>query len=247
MTRQRIPTFDRRKDQALKLYDEAMLAAGVAEKPKTPDRIKEARHSDPNAENVHKRSRQRPGQKDRARSREDGRGGQGRSSEGRTEFADTRPIRYDPMAAERPAGERTERPAGERPERTFGGKPGGRPFNKKPGGKPFRDGPRESRSEGGFNRGARPEGARAEGDNRPRKTYDRPVEGATAEGGNKRPFNRDKPAGAKPFAGKPGGGKPNDGRSFAKKSGGFKGNARPAEATNGPRTEGAQFKRRSRG
>ena len=251
VTRQRIPTFDRRKDQALKLYDEAMLAAGVAEKPKTPDRIKEARHSDPDAENVHKRSRKRPGQKDRARSREDSRGGdsrggQGRSSEGRTEFADTRPIRYDPMAAERPAGERTERPAGERPERTFGGKPGGRPFNKKPGGKPFRDGPRDSRSEGGFNRGPRPEGARPEGvradGDRPRKTYnDRPAEGATAEGGNKRPFNRDKPAGGKPF------GKPNDGRSFAKKSGGFKGNARPAEATNGPRSEGAQFKRKSRG
>ena len=154
VTRQRIPTFDRRKDQALKLYDEAMLAAGVADKPKTPDRIKEARHSDPNAENVHKRSRQRPGQKDRARSREDGRGG-----EVRTEHADTRPIRYDPAAADRPAGERTERPAG---ERSFGGKP-------------------------------------------------------------------------------------NDGRSFPKKSGGFKGNARPTEAVNGPRTEGAQFKRRSRG
>ena len=236
ITRQRIPTFDRRKDQALKLYDEAMLAAGVADKPKTPDRIKEARHSDPDAENVHKRSRKRPGQKDRARSRDEGRGG-----ESRTAFADTRPIRYDPMAAERPAGERVERPAGDRPERTFGGKPGGRPFNKKPGGKPFRDGPRE----GGFNKGprpegARPEGARADGD-RPRKTYnDRPAEGATAEGGTKRPFNRDKGTGSKPA------GKPNDGRPFAKKSGGFKGNARPAEAA-GPRTEGAQFKRRSRG
>jgi len=259
VTRQRIPTFDRRKDQALKLYDEAMLAAGVADKPKTPDRIKEARHSDPNAENVHKRSRQRPGQKDRARSREDSRGGEGRSTEGRASFADTRPIRYDPMAAERPAGERpagerAERPAG---ERSFGGKPGGRPFNKKPGGKPFRDGPRTDRPEGGFNRGPRPEGnrpegaraetVRSEGADRPRKTYnDRPAEGATAEGGNKRPFNREKPAGAKPFGGKPSGGKPNDGRSFAKKSGGFKGNARPTEAA-GPRTEGAQFKRRSRG
>ena len=237
VTRQRIPTFDRRKDQALKLYDEAMLAAGVAEKPKTPDRIKEARHSDPDAENVHKRSRKRPGQKDRARSREEGRGG-----EGRTAFADTRPIRYDPMAAERPAGERAERP--ERSERTFGGKPGGRPFNKKPGGKPFRDGPRsegprEGRPEGGY-QGNRSEGARAENSDRPRKTYnDRPAEGAAAEGGNKRPFNRDKGAGGKPS------GKPNDGRGFAKK-GGFKGNARPAEAA-GPRTEGAQFKRRSRG
>ncbi len=248
ITRQRIPTFDRRKDHALKLFDEAMIAAGVAEKPKTPDRIKEARHSDPDAENVHKRSRKRPGQKDRARSREDSRGG-----EGRTAFADTRPIRYDPAAADRPAGERAanerpERPAGERSERSFGDKP----FKKKPfggnraGGKPFRDGPREGRPEGGFNRGPRPEGnrpegARAEGADRPRKTYnDRPAEGASAEGGQKRPFNRDKGTGTKPS------GKSNDGRGFAKK-GGFKGNARPAEATNGPRTEGAQFKRRSRG
>jgi ATP-dependent RNA helicase RhlE len=230
ITRQRIPTFDRRKDQALKLYDEAMLAAGVADKPKTPDRIKEARHSDPDAENVHKRSRKRPGQKDRARSRDEGRGG-----ETRTSFADTRPIRYDPMAAERPAA-----PAGERSERAFGDKP----FKKKPlGNKPFRDGPRSDRPEGGFNKGPRPEGARVEGADRPRKTYnDRPAEGATAEGGHKRPFNRDKSG-----SGKPGGGKPNDGRSFAKKSGGFKGNARPAEAANGPRSEGAQFKRRSRG
>ena len=257
ITRQRIPTFDRRKDQALKLFDEAMIAAGVADKPKTPDRIKEARHTDPDAENVHKRSRKRPGQKDRARSREDSRGSEGRGGESRggerREFADTRPIRYDPMAAERPAGERAERPAGERRERPAGERSerafGDKPFKKKPfgnksGGKPFRDGPREDRPregrpEGGFNRGPRPEGARAEGD-RPRKTYnDRPAEGVTAEGGQKRPFNRDKGTGTKPS------GKSNDGRGFAKK-GGFKGNARPAEA-NGPRTEGAQFKRRSRG
>ena len=259
-TRQRIPTFDRRKDQALKLYDEAMLAAGVADKPKTPDRIKEARHSDPDAENVHKRSRKRPGQKDRARSREEGRGG-----EGRREFADTRPVRYDPAAADRVVGDRTERSFSERPaqDRPFAKKP----FNKKPGGKPFRDGPREdrpreprpegARTEGGYkgNRhdGYRAEGARPESNDRPRKSFDRqdrPAEGATAEGGNKRPFNRERPAGGKPFGdkpfkGKPSGGKPNDGRSFAKK-GGFKGNARPAEPV-GNRSEGAQFKRRSRG
>jgi ATP-dependent RNA helicase RhlE len=199
VTRQTIPSFDRRKDTALKLLDEAILASGNTEKPKTPDRVqperpartpKAARHSDPDAEFVHKRQRKRPGQKDRARAREDGRG-----AAGRREFADTRPIRYDPMAAERPAAER----------------PAGKPFKKKT----FHDGPREDQRDGGF------KGVRSEGD-RPQK------------------------AAGKPFkqGGKPSG-KPNDGRSFAKK-GGFKGNTRPAEGI-GQRSEGAQFKRRSRG
>ncbi len=125
-TRQRIPTFDRRKDQALKLLDEAMLASGVAEKPTTPERLPEhrkkgdpkpgrgqrggrgagrdgeARHFDPEAENVHKRSRNRSGS-----------GARGKASNGdRPSFADTKPIRYDPMAAERPAATASaDRPA----------------------------------------------------------------------------------------------------------------------------------------
>ncbi len=41
VTRQRIPSFDRRKDTALKLLDEAILASGVAQKPATPDRLPE--------------------------------------------------------------------------------------------------------------------------------------------------------------------------------------------------------------
>jgi len=98
-TRQRIPSFDRRKDQALKLFDEAMIASGVAEKPVPPERIpakKEARHFDPDAEKVHKRSRNRPGKKFGDRK-------PGKSFGDRSTFADTRPIVYDPLAAERPA------------------------------------------------------------------------------------------------------------------------------------------------
>ncbi|HWU48479.1 MAG TPA: DEAD/DEAH box helicase [Asticcacaulis sp.] len=101
-TRQRIPFADRRKDNALRLLDEAILASGNTEKPKTPDRLpehkkpdqkrpnqkhNETRHSDPDAEFVHKRQRKRPANK----------GNANRSGAGRPERAE----RYDPMAAER--------------------------------------------------------------------------------------------------------------------------------------------------
>jgi ATP-dependent RNA helicase RhlE len=96
-TRQRIPFADRRKDNALRLLDEAILASGNTEKPKTPDRLPEhkkpdqkrnaARHSDPDAEFVHKRQRKRPANKANAN----------RSGAGRPERSE----RYDPMAAER--------------------------------------------------------------------------------------------------------------------------------------------------
>ena len=118
VTRQRIPAFDRRKDQALKLLDEAMLASGVADKPQTPDRLPEhrkkgdpkpgrgwrgaegeVRHTDPDAEFVHKRSRNRSGS---------GGPGKGKPFADKKPFsrdrAAPRPDRYDPMAAERPAG-----------------------------------------------------------------------------------------------------------------------------------------------
>jgi ATP-dependent RNA helicase RhlE len=227
VTRQTIPSFDRRKDQALKLLDEAILASGNTEKPTTPERLKPerpakapraARHSDPDAEFVHKRQRRRPNSSEN---------GPRDNRPGRAE----RPERYDPMNAERPAGERSEKPFAAKP---FKDKPfGKKPFNKT---RPFRDGPREDRpredrQDGGF-RGVRAEGARPE---RGQSERARP-EGARAEGG-------DRPA--KAFKPKSNKGKPNDGRSFAKK-GGFKGNARPAEAA-GARSEGAQFKRRSRG
>ena len=120
-TRQRIPSFDRRKDLALKLLDEAILASGQTEKPTTPDRLPEhdksqkknpkkagtARHSDPDAEFVHKRSRNRSGS--------GARNGAGRGDRApRTE----RPERYDPMAAERPAASAAAKPfkpRGDRP------------------------------------------------------------------------------------------------------------------------------------
>ncbi|MFT4089939.1 MAG: DEAD/DEAH box helicase [Asticcacaulis sp.] len=97
ITRQTIPSFDRRKDKGLHLLDEAITASGQTEKPKTPDRIveKTARHSDPDAERVHKRSRNRPNRSDRDR-----KGGK----------AFERPERYDPMAAERPAPARADKP-----------------------------------------------------------------------------------------------------------------------------------------
>ncbi|HEX7798996.1 MAG TPA: DEAD/DEAH box helicase [Asticcacaulis sp.] len=99
-TRQRIPFVDRRKDNALRLLDEAILASGNTEKPKTPDRLPEhkkpdqkradARHSDPDAEFVHKRQRNRPGNKGRP---------------GRAE----KPQRYDPMTAERAPSQAQDR------------------------------------------------------------------------------------------------------------------------------------------
>ncbi|WP_298329825.1 DEAD/DEAH box helicase, partial [Asticcacaulis sp.] len=119
ITRQRIPSWDRRKDQALKLLDEAILASGQTEKPKTPDRVveKTARHLDPDAERVHKRSRNRPNRDERrgnGRARDDNadnsRGertfgkkdafGNRAERQARNERPE-RTERYDPMAAER--------------------------------------------------------------------------------------------------------------------------------------------------
>jgi len=98
-TRQKLPFVDRRKDGALKLLDEAILASGNTEKPKTPERLpehrkgdhkkSEARHSDPDAEFVHKRQRKRPNGKMDGRTHD------------RAAGRDARPQRYDPMGAER--------------------------------------------------------------------------------------------------------------------------------------------------
>ena len=128
VTRQRIPSFDRRKDQALKLLDEAMLASGVADKPTTPDRLPEhrkkgdpkpgkgwragapadgeARHTDPDAEFVHKRSRNRsgsggPGNKGGKPFGERGGKPFGDRKPFNRDRADARPERYDPMSADR--------------------------------------------------------------------------------------------------------------------------------------------------
>lgn len=92
VTRQTIPSFDRRKDKSLHLLDEAITASGQTEKPKTPERVaeKSARHVDPDAERVRKRSRRRPNRKE------------GRP-EGRSEA-------YDPMAVERPAAKAAKPP-----------------------------------------------------------------------------------------------------------------------------------------
>jgi ATP-dependent RNA helicase RhlE len=208
-TRQRIPTFDRRKDQALKLLDEAMLASGVAEKPTTPDRLPEhrkkgdpkpgrgrgagrdgeARHFDPEAENVHKRSRNRSGSGGRGR-------GPGKGPSGDRPFADTRPIRYDPMAAERPA----VTASADRPAK----KPFKKAWNK------------DAPNKGG------PRGEARHGETRSSETR-----------------GQDSRSQARPGGHKPGG-KP-----------GFKGNrsggdrAHYSEAPR-PKSEGAQFKRRSR-
>ncbi|MGZ3305286.1 MAG: DEAD/DEAH box helicase [Asticcacaulis sp.] len=254
VTRQTIPTFDRRKDQALKLLDEAILASGQTEKPKTPDRVqpaKSARHSDPDAEFVHKRSRKRPGQKDRARARADG--APGPRGE-RTEHVE----RYDPIAAERPADALANgrssngRPSNGRPSngRPSNGKPfNARPFAERPsngpssGGKPFR-------KPDGFRDGARPEGKRPEG----KRHEGARLEGARPESVRHDGDNRPRPAGqntgkpgGKPFAQKPGGKKP-----FGKpngKPGGFQ-SGKPAffDRSDAPRdrSEGAQLKRRSR-
>ncbi|MDC7682734.1 DEAD/DEAH box helicase [Asticcacaulis sp. BYS171W] len=220
ITRQRIPSFDRRKDQALKLLDEAILASGQTEKPKTPDRIKEARHSDPDAERVHKRSRNRPG-RNNADTPRDGTRGEFTPREDRGErpfgkknaFGDRsarqdrnggrggrpeRTERYDPMAAERaPTKAARDFPAADRAEKPRFDKPkGDRPFKKKD----------DVRSDSRFfeERPARPAGERPAGD---RKFGDR------------------------------------------KKFGGKKTNTKPRAHHSEPvgdRSEGAQFKRRSR-
>ncbi|HTM80280.1 DEAD/DEAH box helicase [Asticcacaulis sp.] len=238
MTRQRIPSFDRRKDQALKLLDEAMLASGVAEKPTTPDRIpvrREARHIDPNAENVHKRSRNRPGKSNAEGSergerssfadRKYGNKKPGGNRGGDRDFG-PRPASYDPMSAERPAA-----PAG---ERNFSEK---KPFQKKPFDR--NAAPRGDRSERSYDRprsdaprGDRPHSDRAHAE-RPREYT--PRDDRSAE----RPAKAD-------FRGKP---RP-AGRKDNAKAGASKGAFKPSgqRFSDAPkaRTEGAQFKRRTR-
>lgn len=234
ITRQRIPSFDRRKDQALKLLDEAMLASGVADKPATPDRLPEhrkkgdpkpgkgwragegeARHSDPDAEFVQKRSRNRSGS-----------GAPGKPRGGKP-FGDraapaARPDRYDPMTAERGPVASTK------PFKPAPGRPGPRDDNRgerrfdQPRGERREHAPREHASRDHAPRGDRPHTDRPHG-----------------ERTDSRPGARKGPGG---FGGKPSG-KPN----FFKgpKTGGkpaFKG-PRPAEGEIN-RSEGAQFKRR---
>ncbi len=229
ITRQRIPSFDRRKDQALKLLDEAMLASGVADKPATPDRLPEhrkkgdpkpgkgwragegeARHSDPDAEFVHKRQRNRPGQKDRAKARAEGRPG-GKPFGDRAAPAD----RYDPMAAERGPVAST---------------------------KPFKPAPRDdNRGERRFDqpRGERREHAPRDGAGQTGERRGKPeFRSGDRPRGDARPGARKGPGG---FGGKPGG-KPNFFKGPKSEGKPFKGE-RPAEGEIN-RSEGAQFKRR---
>jgi ATP-dependent RNA helicase RhlE len=224
MTRQRIPSYDRRKDQALKLLDEAMLASGVAEKPTTPDRIpvkKEARHFDPDAEFVHKRGRNRPG-KSNAEGSERGERSFGdrkfgkKKPGGKKDFG-PRPVAYDPMSAERPAAPAADQMFEKRAEK--------KPFGKK---KPFnRDRNGAPRGERSYDR-PRSEHVHAE---RPREYTprdDRGTERPAQERNKARPSSRKDNA----------------------KAGASKGAFKPANPhyTEAPkaRTEGAQFKRRTR-
>ena len=220
ITRQRIPSWDRRKDQALKLLDEAILASGQTEKPKTPDRVveKTARHLDPDAERVHKRSRNRPNrERDNA---SDGRGGkknafgnraerQERNQERNQERA-PRPERYDPMAADRAPVKAardfpvSDKPRGEKPR--FDKPKGERPFRKKD----------DARQDSRFfeDRPARPAAERT-GEDRPKKAF-----------------------GQKPF-----------GKSASGKFAGRKTNTKARAHHNEPvgdRSEGAQLKRKAR-
>ncbi|UDF03319.1 DEAD/DEAH box helicase [Asticcacaulis sp. AND118] len=251
ITRQRIPSWDRRKDQALKLLDEAILASGQTEKPKTPDRVveKTARHTDPDAERVHKRSRNRPHResgRDERRDRGNGRDGDNSRGErtfgkkdafgGRAERQERnqarpeRTERYDPMAAERaPAKASREFPAA---ERAFGDKPrfdgprGEKPrFDKPKGDRPFKkrdDARGEGRDTRFFeDRPARPAAERAE-----RPAGERPAGARQFDDRKKKPF----------------------GKSASGKLGGRKTNTKPRAHHSEPvnRSEGAQLKRRSR-
>ncbi|WP_443748727.1 DEAD/DEAH box helicase [Asticcacaulis solisilvae] len=223
-TRQRIPSFDRRKDLALKLLDEAILASGQTEKPSTPDRLPEhdksqkknpkkaggARHSDPDAEFVHKRSRNRTGS--------------GARKGGERGDRAQRPERYDPMAAERPAA------ANGAPAKPF------KPRAERSGERPAYAGDRPARGDRPAHNGDRP----ARGGDRPAHSGERP-----AHNGERRPH--DDARGPNRKFGKPGG-KPGFKGGFKGPKSGFKGK-RPAiessEAVN--RSEGAQFKRRTKG
>ncbi|MGN6363453.1 DEAD/DEAH box helicase [Asticcacaulis taihuensis] len=232
MTRQRIPSFDRRKDQALKLLDEAMLASGVAEKPTTPERIpakREARHIDPHAENVHKRSRNRPGKSNAEGSDRGERSFAdrkfGKKPGGKKDFG-PRPAAYDPMAAERPAPVNTDAFFEKRAEK--------KPFGKK---KPFaRNAPRGAkygeRAERSYDR-PRSEHVHAE---RPREYTPRDDRGPQSSFADRPAQERNK---ARPSS-----------RKDNAKAGASKGAFKPANPhySEAPkaRTEGAQFKRRSR-
>ncbi|MFT3997228.1 MAG: DEAD/DEAH box helicase [Asticcacaulis sp.] len=242
ITRQRIPSWDRRKDQALKLLDEAILASGQTEKPKTPDRVveKTARHTDPDAERVHKRSRNRPNRDSGRDERRDDRRGNGRDGDNsrgertfgkKDAFGDRRERqerngarherteRYDPMAADRapvksardfPA---SDKPRGEKPR--FDKPKGERPFKKKD----------DARQDSRFfeDRPARPANERSgerTGEDRPKKSFGQ------------------KPFGQKPF-----------GKSASGKFGGRKTNTKARAHHSEPvgdRSEGAQLKRKAR-
>ena len=227
VTRQRIPSFDRRKDQGLKLLDEAILASGNTEKPATPERLPEhrkkgdprpgrtPRHIDGDAEFVHKRQRNRHagkdlGQKDRARERQNG---------ARAGGDNARPERYDPMKAERGPMASTTPIAfkgADKPARKFGQDP-------------FKAAePRE--------------------DKRPfdRKRDDRPHDRPRSDAREARTDDR---SGAKP-AGKPFGkrfGKPGGKPGFKGGKAGFGGQNRAhASEAPRPRHEGEQFKRKAK-
>ncbi len=235
MTRQRIPSFDRRKDQALKLLDEAMLASGVADKPTTPDRIqapREARHIDPNAEFVHKRGRNRPGKSNAEGSDRGERSSfqdrkYGKKPGGKKDFG-PRPAAYDPMAAERPAAPAGERSVSEK-----------KPFTKKPFN---RDGQRDGQRSD--KRGFAPRGDRPErGD---RQHAERPREYTPREDRAERPAkievraqDRAERTGKRPSS-----------RKDNAKAGAGKGAFKPQNAhySDAPkaRSEGAQFKRRAK-
>jgi ATP-dependent RNA helicase RhlE len=262
MTRQRIPSYDRRKDQALKLLDEAMLASGVAEKPTTPDRIpvkREARHIDPNAEFVHKRGRNRPGKSNAEGSERGERGDRpsfgdrkfGNKKPGGKDFG-PRPAAYDPMSAERPAA-----PAGDHPmfeKKAFDKKPYG---EKKPFGDKKGFGDRKGFGKKPFNRDGNRDGSR---DGAPRsaerseRSYDRPrsdaPRGERTHAERPREYTpRDDRGANSAYGDRPAKPRPSSRKDNAKASA-SKGAFKPANPhySDAPkaRTEGAQFKRRTR-
>ena len=306
MIRQTLPSFDRRKDKALALLDEAILASGQTEKPKTPDRIKEARHIDGDAERVHKRGRNRPGRDNASDSRFGGdrgrparRDGGSRDDQARPErdFSErSRPQRahevFDPMAAERPAfnaerpakrfeksydkpfrqnsdrpqrSERSDRPErSERPAREFGESSYGRPEGRSEGRSDFRSDSRSNdrprgRSNDRFSGNDRaPERSSERSERAPERGNDRYAERKPAFGarpdrphsdrGNfdKPRFEKprsDKPRSDKPSFGKPGFGKS---RSDKPKFDGARSERSGSDRPRSDRSEGAQFKRKTR-
>ncbi len=279
-TRQHIPSFDRRKDNALKLLDEAMTASGKnIEKPATPDRLPEhrkkgdpkpgkgwrnaatadgePRHFDPEAENVHKRSRNRTGSGGPGKKRFGDKPFGERSFGGDRPFAD-RPAGDRPFAGDRPQG---ERPQGDRPlgDRPYNSRPqgerssGNRPYNDRGDRKPYNA---EARTEQRYDPTAADRGPAAakpykprndRRDDQPRAPREFAPRDQAPRSGDRREDSR--PGARKGFGGN--GGKP----SFFKgpktvkgnagpQGGGFKGE-RPANGEIN-RSEGAQLKRRTR-